>query len=140
MRVPDSSGRRAVGFNMTPMIDVVFLLIVFFLLASHMAQQETDVDLHLPEAATGNRPQEDEARRLVINITPSGEVIVSGQSVDRSTLAAMLQYESDTSREPLEIRIRTDRRTPFRSVAPVLVECSQAGVWNVQFSVIATAE
>ncbi|GAB6164352.1 biopolymer transporter ExbD [Thermostilla marina] len=136
MRVPDASGRPSVRFNMTPMIDVVFLLIIFFLLAGHMAKQETDVELSLPEARSGIRTEDDTARRVVVNITAEGEWLVGGRTIDRQGLARMLAFETETSEQPLEIRIRTDKRTPYRFVGPVLVECSKAGVWNVQFSVI----
>jgi len=59
MRVVSNLSRGSLGFNMTPMIDVVFLLIIFFLVSSHLAQQETQLELDLPEATSGTRPTED---------------------------------------------------------------------------------
>ncbi len=52
MRLPNQSGRHSVGANMTPMIDVVFLLIIFFLVSSHLARQENRLPLDLPVAST----------------------------------------------------------------------------------------
>ena len=52
MRVPSNLARGSLGFSMTPMIDVVFLLIIFFLVSSHLAQQEVQLDLDLPAKAS----------------------------------------------------------------------------------------
>ena len=71
MRVPSNLSRGSVGFNMTPMIDVVFLLIIFFLVSSHLARQEVQLDLDLPPATSGHAPEEDESvRRVVVNVLP----------------------------------------------------------------------
>ena len=53
MQVPSSTTSRGeVGFNMTPMIDIVFLLIIFFIVSSHLARQETQLELALPAASS----------------------------------------------------------------------------------------
>ena len=63
MRLPHYPRQRAIQLNMTPLIDVVFLLIIFFLVSSHLARQETQVELDLPTASSGeeevysNRPR-----------------------------------------------------------------------------------
>ena len=62
MRSVSNLARGSVSFNMTPMIDVVFLLIIFFLVSSNLAQQEVHLEIDLPDAASGNRPQEDDTR------------------------------------------------------------------------------
>ena len=63
MRVPSRVLSHQVGFNMTPMIDVVFQLIIFFLLSSHLAKQETQLPLPLPEAISGRDLQLDDRAR-----------------------------------------------------------------------------
>jgi len=83
MRAPSNLSRGSLSFNMTPMIDVVFLLIIFFLVSSHLARQETQLELDLPEAASGQRAQEDDVRRVVVNVLglarPEGRIQVGGQ-------------------------------------------------------------
>ncbi|HID78815.1 MAG TPA: biopolymer transporter ExbD [Planctomycetaceae bacterium] len=142
MKVPSHSAHGAVGFNMTPMIDVVFLLIIFFLVSSHLARQESQVDLDLPSAATGNRPdQRDDVRRLVVNVLPKprpeGRLQVAGRVVGPDQFAAMIAYERRRSARPLEVRIRSHRLVPYRDVEPVMTACVRAGVWNVTFAVTA---
>ena len=48
----DRSGERDVGINLTPLIDVVFLLLIFFLTATTFSSEEVEMDLELPEAAS----------------------------------------------------------------------------------------
>ncbi|NQU24583.1 MAG: biopolymer transporter ExbD [Candidatus Nealsonbacteria bacterium] len=142
MRVPANTNRAAVDFNMTPMIDIVFLLIIFFLVSSHFAQQEVQVDLDLPSAAEGRNPQEDDARRVVVNVLsqqqPGEQIVVAGRPVDQRELTRMIAAENNQSKQAqrrLEVRIRSDRRVPYRIVEPIMAACAEAGVWKVTFAV-----
>ncbi len=140
MRVPTSLSRADPGFNMTPMIDVVFLLIIFFLVSSHLAQQEVQLELDLPEAGSGQRPAEEEARRVVVNVLPqeqpAGRIMVGGRLMHSDELAELVRYESRRVGRQLEVRIRADRKVPYRVVEPVMVACAEAGVWKVTFAVV----
>ena len=139
MRVPSNLSRREVGFNMTPMIDVVFLLIVFFLVSSHLAQQEVQTELDLPTARSGNRPGEDPMRRIVVNVLPEvgpdGRFMVSGKRMRSADVARMIGFESGQAQRQLEVRIRTDRTVPYMAVEPIMVACAKSGVWKVTFAV-----
>lgn len=144
MRPPTSSARAGLGINMTPMIDVVFQLIIFFLVASHLARQETQVAVDLPTAASGHQEDEQpELRRVVVNVLPGigtdGRVQVGGRLLTHTELDAMIQYESRSGDRGLEVRIRSDRRMPYRAVEPILLSCARAGVWNVTFAVVESA-
>jgi len=138
MRVPTNMSRGSAGFNMTPMIDVVFLLIIFFLVSSHLAQQEVQLDLDLPGAGTGQRAEEDEIRRLVVNVLPEteGGVMVGGRLMRDGDLAQLIDYENRRSGSQLEVRIRSDRKVPYRVVEPIMVACARSGVWRVTFAVV----
>jgi len=141
MRVPSNLSRGSLSFNMTPMIDVVFLLIIFFLVSSHLARQEIQLDLDLPDASSGRQADQSEVRRVVVNVlheAPSERrVQVGGHVMDLDQLARLIRYESQASSDELEFRIRTDRRVPYRDIEPILLACQDAGVWNVTFAVIA---
>ena len=125
---------------MTPMIDVVFQLIIFFLVSSHLARQETQLALDLPKAATGHRPEESPVRRVVVNVLEESEaeerIQVGGKPLSRDELAALIAFESRRSDEPLEVRIRCDRRVRYRVIEPILIACARARVWNVTFAVV----
>ena len=140
MRVPSNLSRGSPGFNMTPMIDVVFLLIIFFLVSSHLAQQETRDDLQLPSAGSGQRPENDNVRRVVVNVLPeekpAGRIMVGGRLMRHKELAEMIDYETRQTGGRLEVRIRTDRTVPYQVVEPVMIACARAGVWKVTFAVV----
>jgi len=139
MRVVRSTDQPKVRLNLTPMIDVTFQLILFFLLAGHMAQQESQIDLMLPQARTGEKMAETDTRRLVINVLSDGRVLLAGEVLSAERLSQLLAAERNAS-EKVEVRIRTDRDTPYRFISPILLACARTGLWNVSFAVIATSE
>lgn len=127
--------RKPVSMNMTPMIDVVFLLIIFFLVSSHLAQQETQLELNLPTALTGDESIETATERVTINLKADGVVLLGAGEASLSELATRLAYERDHADLPIEVRIRADQTIDFGAVKPVLVACAKAGVWDVSFAV-----
>jgi biopolymer transport protein ExbD len=140
MKVPSNLSRESLGFNMTPMIDVVFLLIIFFLVSSHLAQQEIQLELDLPDAQSGRRVDQDDIRRVVVNVLPEerpeGRIMVGGQTMNAEQFAQMIGFESRRAGRQLEVRIRSDRKVPYRVIEPIMVACARSGVWNVSFAVI----
>ena len=135
MRVPTARRTFGVGFNMTPMIDIVFLLIVFFLVSSHLASREVQVDLRLPEATSGDEQTDQAGPRVTINVLPDGTILLAGTRVDPDQLGRRLRVETARTRGDLEVRIRSDRSVAYRFVEPVLVACARVGIWNVSFAV-----
>ncbi len=140
MRVPSNLSRAAPGFNMTPMIDVVFLLIIFFLVSSHLAQQEVQLELNLPEAGTGQPTGDDQVRRVVVNVLSElqagGQIMVGGRLMRDAELTQLIDYEARKTAGQLEVRIRSDRKVPYRAVEPIMIACAKAGVWKVTFAVV----
>jgi biopolymer transport protein ExbD len=135
MRIPQHSHRAGVHMNMTPMIDVVFLLIIFFLVSSHLAQQESQYVLNLPLAISGSAPVPSQQPSVTINVLADGSVIVAGRVVEPTELESRLRHELARVGSELEVRIRTDRIVPYQTVEPVMLACARAGIWNVKFAV-----
>ncbi|RIK77155.1 MAG: biopolymer transporter ExbD [Planctomycetota bacterium] len=135
MRIPHRSRTRGLGFNMTPMIDITFLLVVFFLVASHWSRQETDVELNLPTAQSGRESLDDQTPRVTVNILSDGRTMLGSQTVEPDDLASRLRVENAKHAGRLEVRLRADRNTPFAQVEPVLKTCTDAGIQNANFSV-----
>ncbi len=135
MRTASLRERSEIGFNVTPMIDVTFLLIIFFLISSHLAQQEVQMELDLPAAETGTGANE-ESRRVVVNVLPEGTTMTAGKLVDLDELERIFRFERRQVGEDLEIRIRSDRQVPFRAVEPIMIAAARAGIWRVTFAVV----
>ena len=134
MRIPLVARSRDVGFNMTPMIDMVFLLNIFFLLSNHVAQREAQMDLPLPVADSGEE-QDLEAQRITLNVTADGGLLLAGRAIQQADLQQRLTQALAEQGPKLEVRIRADRHVPYRSVSPLLLACARAGVWKVTFGV-----
>ena len=105
MRVPSSNRGGRAEFNMTPMIDVVFLLIIFFLVSSHLAKQEVHLDLPLPSAESGEKRTDESSPRLTINVLGNGQLVVAGRRVTADELppgAAPLRIQTRLNGETLQ--------------------------------------
>jgi biopolymer transport protein ExbD len=124
---------------MTPMIDVTFQLIIFFLLSSRLAQQEA-IELELPAAASGAVVDEDQRPRLTVNVSAAGEVSFGSAPTSPQEMAGRLQFERDRWGADLEIRIRADRSVPYGAIEPILLACADKNIWNVTFAVLEKTE
>jgi biopolymer transport protein ExbD len=135
MRVPSHLQAGEVGINMTPMIDVVFQLIIFFLLSGHLARQEVHLELPLPTAGSAESPVQENKARLTVNVRGDGGLLLGSRPVTSEELQLRLAQERAKIGADLEVRIRSDRAAPYQHIEPVLLAAARAGLWNVTFSV-----
>ncbi|MDB4640003.1 biopolymer transporter ExbD [Pirellulaceae bacterium] len=135
MKIPTLINRGRGGFNMTPMIDVVFLLIIFFLVASHLSDQDTQLEIELPTAESGSVTLEAVKRRITINVPQSGRVLLAGRNIAIDDLEEKFRQLKDEANSDLEIRIRGSRSVDYATVDPILNACAKAEIWNVSFAV-----
>ncbi|MGL4513924.1 MAG: ExbD/TolR family protein [Lacipirellulaceae bacterium] len=128
------TGRPVVELNMTPMIDVVFLLIIFFLVSSNLSKNESRVEVDLPEASTGEASgQEDVA--LVVNVTAGGETTLGALRVTPAELLERLRDATAERGAPPRVRLRGDRAAPYAAVEPALAACAEAGITAIDLGV-----
>ena len=120
------------------MIDVVFLLIIFFLVSSKMIQEEASIDLRLPAARTGQflEGAENTGRTEVINVRAEGAILLRNQPVTIEQLKEYFQTKRSQGARNLQVVIGTNRDVPARTIKPILMICAQAGIWNVEFRTI----
>src|SRR5256885_10273619 len=109
MRIPTRAVSTEVGFNMTPMIDVVFQLIIFFLLSSHLAKQEKQLPLALPTAKSGTVEAADARPRLTINVLADGTLLVANRPIKSDDLAGLLRERRAGPRGRAGVRTRAAR-------------------------------
>ncbi|MEM7476872.1 MAG: biopolymer transporter ExbD [Planctomycetota bacterium] len=134
MRTPQLLASGTATINMTPMIDVVFLLIIFFLVSSHLAKQENSLQLDLPEAVSG-LDEESERKNVVVNVLSDGTWQVGGASVNQEELATIFQRRLAETPDPIRVKIRTDRNVEYRFIEPVLEAATNVGLGDIVFSV-----
>lgn len=134
-------GRRGwpIGFTMTPMIDIIFQLIIFFLAVNQFQKAETDPSLHLPVASPDHVDPEKDPRseRIILNVRPGQNVHVGGEEFTPERLSEFLRdRQRAAAPEVVEIWIRADRGVPYRQIEPILLACADAGLWKVGFKVL----
>jgi biopolymer transport protein ExbD len=121
-----------VGFQIAPMIDVVFLLLIFFVTSQIYAQWESEIGINLPTAKTAEENPRSPGE-IIINVSRDGTVVVSGQTLDDARLTTVLErLVSVFPGQP--VLIRADRKTAYEQVVRVLDICRRCDVWNVSFA------
>ncbi len=135
MQIPRYKPNRKLGFNMTPMIDVVFLLIIFFLVSSHLSKQENQVELSLPVAASADDDPNQPSPRVTINVTADGRYSLAGRPITADQLPKQFADVVADKGNDLEVRIRGSRSAPYSAVQPIMLACTQSGIWNVTYAV-----
>jgi len=118
-------GRRRASAtpNLTPLIDVVFLLLVFFMLTSHFVREET-IAVELPVAESGEGLDEEELLEVVIDA--AGQFFIHDQPVAPESLEAELRRALD-GRAKRVVRIRGDRGADLGNAVAVLDAARKAG-------------
>ena len=114
------------SIEMTPIIDMVFLLLIFFLVATTFQEAEREMQIVLPEAEAAG-PITASLREMIINVTADGGVVVGGRSVSLEGLRGMVADALDGNPEQ-KVSIRGDRGASYGDVARVLDICKLAGV------------
>jgi biopolymer transport protein ExbD len=119
--------------NMTPMIDCVFLLLIFFLVATRLEEQAPQIPLQLPEVvdrgALSPAPE-----KLVVSVYWDGSITLDNRPVNLEALTEQLAILRRHYPD-LAVMVRGDARAPYQHVAQVLNACKQAGIRELNISV-----
>lgn len=132
MKFQSQFGSERTGIQLAPMIDIVFLLLIFFIVLWNYARFETEIDISVPAASSGENPQRT-IGEIVVNVRKDGEIIVEGLSKSDSELLGMFKNIVEAYPDQAVI-LRGDREAAFDHIVRVLNVCQQAGIWNVSFA------
>jgi biopolymer transport protein ExbD len=113
--------------NMTPIIDVVFILLIFFLVAAKFANEDRELPVQLPNAQSAI-PMTMEPEVLVVNVDEAGAWYVDGQAMQADELEARIQKAVTDNPINQTVIIRGDRRTPFQQIVTVMDFCRKHDV------------
>ena len=116
----------AASIELAPIIDMVFLLLIFFLVATTFHQTEREMQIALPAAASAG-PISASLREIVINIDADGAIIVSGRTVQPDDLRTIIEQAVAGNAEQ-KVTVRGDRAVAYASVVAVLDICKGAGI------------
>jgi biopolymer transport protein ExbD len=143
MRIPRQKIDERPDIQMTPMIDCVFLLLIFFMVSSTFYRQEADIGITLPGVAAQAEAVEIPDEQ-VIEIYNDGSVVLndlrydapgSAELPDLTATLVRFRAAADANRVPAMITIAPDDRVKHQRVVDVLNACAAARVENVTFAV-----
>jgi biopolymer transport protein ExbD len=131
-----------VGLNLAPMVDVMMCLLVFFMLATKMVEQEnSQIDLPVARAAQDMDKQQ-LGNRLVVNVRDAAlhggegvEYLVREDALSLDQVRGLLASEQQRDPE-VNCVIRADRGVPYRDVQAVMMLCAQSDIRNITLSAL----
>lgn len=119
---------------MTPMIDMVFLLLVFFMTVSNLAQAERAKEVDLPESAESDVPEANElSGRGTISLDAEGVIYLGMTPVTLEDMKASMKTSLRETPE-LRIHLRADQATPYFEIKKVLKACAEVGAYEVIYA------
>lgn len=127
MAVKINRGRALDSINMTPVIDMVFLLLIFFLVASQFAEEERALKVVLPSASEA-RPLTMAPKEVFVNVNHRGEYFMDGRIMQIDEVEAVLRQAVANNPANQSVIIRADKRVLFDAVVAVMNACNKVGV------------
>lgn len=124
IRIRDADA--GVPIDMTPIIDIVFLLLTFFLIATTFQRAEREMNIALPFAATSG-PVSAALRELVVNVAADGRMIVGGREMSPEDLRGLVSRAVEAN-PGQKVTIRGDRDATYASIVRALDICKGAGI------------
>ena len=122
--------KQAVGsLSITPLIDVVFLLLIFFLVATRFAEEEREIEIELPTASQA-LPLTVEPREMFINIDEQGRYFIEGKFRHPEEVEQLLRDASANNPLTQTVVIRADKATDWQYVLTAFDLCKKVGIYN----------
>ena len=142
-RLPMNSNEGMIGFQIAPMIDVVFVIMLFFMVMAGAVKVEKELNTQLPGNAETSGPTE-MVDEMVIAIAETGEVTLNDEPMDTPTSREMptlkntltrLKQVGDQSKTPTMVTVVSEPQAKYSRTVDVLDALSVAGITNVTFTV-----
>jgi biopolymer transport protein ExbD len=121
------------GMNLVPLIDVLFILLIFFIVTFAMARFETELEISVPAAEASKTISQRKVGEIVINVREDGTIVLNSNVLDELQLTARLN-ELARYNDKQAIIIRGDVTTPYEKIVRVLDATHQAGLYHVSFA------
>ena len=126
MLIRNADAEAGLHIDFVPMVDVLFNLLIFFLLATSLIQAEREMRIALPQTHSAG-PISAAMREIVINIDAEGKADVSGAEIGDEALHDLVKSAVEANPEQ-KVSVRGDRTTAYANIARVLDLCKKAGI------------
>ena len=132
MKFQSQFGSERTGIQLAPMIDVVFLLLIFFIVLWNYARFETEIDISVPAASAGENPERT-IGEIVVNVKKEGQIIIEG--VEKTEEETLEMFNNIVAAYPDQALIlRGDKEVSFDHIVKILNLCKKANIWNISFA------
>jgi biopolymer transport protein ExbD len=120
------------AMQLAPMIDIVFLLLIFFIVTWQFSRSETEMKISVPSSQEGADPKR-VLGEIIVNVRVTGEVVVEGQVMSQAQLRQKLSaIAKQHQNQP--VRLRGDSKAEYQTIVEVIDTCQKAGIWNISFA------
>ena len=138
MRIPTRQRKLGLSFDITPLIDIVFQLVIFFLAATYIVRSDANEKVTLPKATMAQDQPSASTRRFVITITAERAWLLGIQRTERAAIEQQLLAASQTPEQAaaIEVRLRADARVPYSEIEPLMLTCAKLGIRKLGFAVL----
>ena len=123
---------QVIGFQIAPIVDVLLVLLCFFIVTWSFAKKEMELDVKVPAAESG-KESNPVMNQTVLNVKSDGSVVWNRKPVTQVDLLTRLKELAGLYPD-YGIILRGDERTAYKSIVSVLDVCREAGIWNVSFA------
>lgn len=120
------------GFQIAPMVDILLVLLVFFIVTWNFALSENELDVKIPNAAHAKEPQP-QVGQVVVNVRADGSIVMNRKTLTPPELSAKLK-ELARLYPDYAVILRGDQNVNYKYIVDVLDICRQANIWNVLFA------
>lgn len=127
MSVNIKKGNALDVLNLTPLIDVVFLLLIFFIIGTRFAEEDRELDVLLPSASEA-KPLTVATKEVFVNIDHNGRFYMSGKIIGIEEVEQALQQAAQDNPVNQSVVIRADKRVSLEPVVAVMNLCNKAGI------------
>ena len=121
------------GFQIAPMVDVLLVLLCFFILTWNFARKEMELSVKVPTAEHAKEPSLD-VNQTVLNVNADGSMVMNTKPITFEELGDRMATLSKINPD-YAIILRGDENVPYKYVARILGVCNGAGIWNVALPV-----
>jgi biopolymer transport protein ExbD len=132
MKFRNRSEPVTVAFQIAPMVDILLVLLCFFVVTWSMARKENELDVRVPSAQAGQESNP-VVNQTVLNVKADGSIVWDRKLITRDALLERLKSLAALFPD-YAIILRGDVKTDYDHIVQVLDTCRQAGIWNVAFA------
>jgi len=119
---------------MTPMIDVVFQMIIFFVVTIEMEQRLINENIRLAMSPDGPAIEKKDPRTVVVEVDADGRITIARARISAQMFTKIMRKAVSENGQNTPVLIRGDARTRHSDIRRVVDACTQAGLWKVSFA------